>query len=72
MQKELVENYKDFSILSAEAQYIAKSLVSLSEENMEQSDRIIQLIHDHPDVLYVYDNIEGYSSNTIKLKSVYG
>lgn len=72
MQKELVENYKDFSILSAEAQYIAKSLVSLSEENMEQSDRIIQLINDHPDVLYVYDNIEGYSSNTIKLKSAYG
>ena len=71
MQKELVENYKDFNILSADAQYIAKSLVSLSEENIEQSDRIIQLIHDHPDVMNIYDNIEGYPSKTIKLKSAY-
>ena len=71
LRRELRQQYEALDILSADVQYIAKSLVELSEDNVTQADRLIELIADHPDVLNVYDNIDGYPSSTIKMSQTY-
>ena len=66
------ENYKNtIQILSTDVQYIAKSLVELSDDHVTQADRLIELIGDHPDVLNVFDNIDGYPSSTIKITQTF-
>lgn len=69
LQKQLKDDYPELSIVAADVQYLAKSLVSLSDDLIEKADRLIEAITDHPDVIHVYDNIEEYPSKTIKLKS---
>ena len=70
MHKLLVSEF-DVKVLSADAQYIAHTLCELTEEETEKADKLIDLILDHPDVLYVYDNIIDYPSRTIKLQPEY-
>ena len=72
MQKNLTTEYKHFKLLSADVQYLAKSLIVLSEELMARSDRLIDLLTDHPDIVNVYDNITDYPSKTIKIPENYG
>ena len=67
----MVEMYPDILIISADVQYIAKTLIDLSEEHVKQSDHVIEAVSDHPDVLTVYDNIIGYPSTTIKRNDQY-
>ena len=71
LRRELQHNYKHLQILSADVQYIAKSLVELAEEHVTQADRLIEIIGDHPDVLNVFDNIDGYPSSTIKISQTF-
>lgn len=71
LRHELQENFKDLQILSTDVQYIAKSLVELSDDHVTQADRLIELIGDHPDVLNVFDNIDGYPSSTIKITQTF-
>eukprot|EP00111_Clytia_hemisphaerica_P020987 TCONS_00061900-protein len=71
IRKEMEEKHQQLEILSADVQYLAKSLVDLDEHNMTQADRLIELITNHPDVLNVYDNIVGYPSSTIKIDQTF-
>lgn len=54
-------------ILSSELEYIPRTLVSLSEEPLQQAEKLIDTLEDHVDVVRVYDNIEQYPSTTCKL-----
>jgi len=72
LKKALATEYDHLEILSAETQYIAKSLMTLTEELMGRADRVIDIISDHPDVVNVYDNIVDYPSKTIKRVDQYG
>jgi len=69
IQKELTSNYKDYRIISSENQYLANTLLSLNDEQMDEADRVIDIIMEHHDVINVYDNIRGYPSKTIKLSN---
>ena len=69
--KRFLMDYKELDILSADVQYLAKSLVSISDDMMIKNDKLISVLTDHPDVLTVYDNIKDYPSKTIKLVSDY-
>merc|ERR1719378_1221702 len=71
IRKEIEENHQQLEILSADVQYLAKSLVDLEENNITQADRLIELIANHPDFLNVYDNIAGYPSSTIKIDQTF-
>ena len=71
IRKEIEEKHQQLEILSADVQYLAKSLVDLDEHNITQADRLIELIANHPDVLNVYDNIIGYPSSTIKFDQTF-
>lgn len=54
-------------VLSSELEYFPRTLVSLSEEPLEQAERLIDTLEDHLDVVRVYDNIKEFPSYTCKL-----
>ena len=54
-------------VLSSELEFIPHTLVSLSDENLQQAGQLIDALEDHMDVVRVYDNIEHYPSTTCKL-----
>ncbi|XP_065666352.1 translational activator of cytochrome c oxidase 1 isoform X3 [Hydra vulgaris] len=66
VERAMIELHPDISVLSADVQYLAKSLIDLSEEHVKRSDLVIEALSEHPDVLTIYDNIIGYPSTTIK------
>lgn len=55
------------AIHSTGVEYFPKLLAELTENQMEQADRLIDLILNHSEVIRVYDNIKDYPSNTCKL-----
>jgi len=54
-------------VISSELEYIPHTLVSLSDELLQQAEKLIDTLDDHMDVVRVYDNIEQYPSTTCKL-----
>ena len=54
-------------VTSSELEYIPHTLVSLSNETLQQAGKLIDTLEDHMDVVRVYDNIEQYPSTTCKL-----
>uniref|UniRef100_T2M6X9 Translational activator of cytochrome c oxidase 1 n=1 Tax=Hydra vulgaris TaxID=6087 RepID=T2M6X9_HYDVU len=66
VERAIIELHPNISILSADVQYLAKSLIDLTEEHVKRSDLVIEALSEHPDVLTIYDNIIGYPSTTIK------
>ena len=54
-------------VISSELEYIPHTLVSLSDEPLQQAEKLIDTLEDHTDVVRVYDNIEHYPSTTCKL-----
>ncbi|XP_057293816.1 probable transcriptional regulatory protein TTE1135 isoform X2 [Hydractinia symbiolongicarpus] len=71
LQKQLQSEYSNLIIQSADVQYLAKTLIGLPDELMHKTDKLINTINEHPDVLNVYDNVIGYPSSTIKLTNHY-
>ena len=59
------------NILSADVQYLAKSLIDLTDEVLMLNDKLVDILTDHHDVLTVYDNIKNYTSATVKLLNDY-
>ncbi|XP_032239794.1 translational activator of cytochrome c oxidase 1 [Nematostella vectensis] len=58
--------HPDVSI-STGIEFIPTTLVTLSDPQLEQADRLIELINNHTEVIKVYDNIANYPSATCKL-----
>lgn len=56
-------------VLSSELEYFPRKLVSLSDEPLQQAQKLIDTLEDHLDVVRVYDNIEQFPSTTCKLFS---
>ena len=56
-------------VLSSELEYFPRKLVSLSDEPLQQAQKLIDTLEDHLDVVRVYDNIEQFPSMTCKLFS---
>ncbi|KAK3733783.1 hypothetical protein QZH41_015106 [Actinostola sp. cb2023] len=54
-------------IHSTGLEYYPTLLTTLSENQMDRADRLIDLILNHSDVIRVYDNIKDYPSSTCKL-----
>lgn len=54
-------------VISSELEYIPHTLVSLSDEPLQQAEKLIDALEGHMDVVRVYDNIEQYPSTTCKL-----
>ncbi|XP_068739784.1 probable transcriptional regulatory protein Pmob_0807 isoform X3 [Montipora capricornis] len=54
-------------VISSELEYIPHTLVSLPNELLQQTAKLIETLEDHIDVVRVYDNIEQYQSTTCKL-----
>ncbi|KAJ7371285.1 hypothetical protein OS493_026929 [Desmophyllum pertusum] len=54
-------------VLLSELEYIPRTLVSLSDEPLQQAEKLIDTLEEHLDVMRVYDNIEQYPSTTCKL-----
>lgn len=54
-------------VLSSELEYVPRTLVSLSDERIQQAEKLVDSLEDHVDVMRVYDNIEGFPSATCKL-----
>jgi len=52
---------------STGVEYFPKQLAELTENQMDQADRLIDLVLNYSDVIKVYDNIKDYPSNTCKL-----
>lgn len=71
LRKQLQSEYSNLIIQSADVQYLAKTLIGLPDELMHKTDKLINTINEHPDVLNVYDNVIGYPSSTIKLTNQY-
>lgn len=54
-------------VISSELEYVPHTLVSLPNELLQQTAKLIETLEDHIDVVRVYDNIEQYQSTTCKL-----
>lgn len=67
LRKAIEKDFIQLEMLSADVQYLPNTLIEMDENNIQQADRLIDIINAHPDVLNVYDNIKGYGSSTIKL-----
>lgn len=63
---QLSEKFPKASI-SLELEYVPHTLVSLSNELLQQAEKLIETLEDHIDVVRVYDNIQDYPSATCKL-----
>ena len=53
--------------ISSELEYVPHTLVSLSNELLQQAEKLIETLEDHIDVVRIYDNIQDYPSATCKL-----
>ena len=54
-------------IHSTGIEYFPKILAELTENQMDQADRLIDLILNNSEVIRIYDNIKDYPSSTCKL-----
>lgn len=52
--------------MSANLEYLPRTLIKLNDQNLVKVSKLLEKIHEHEDVIKIYDNIQDYESETLK------
>ncbi|XP_046847094.1 probable transcriptional regulatory protein Cthe_2075 [Xenia sp. Carnegie-2017] len=57
---------KNYTLVSANLEYLPRTLIKLNDQNLVKVSKLLEKIHEHEDVIKIYDNIQDYESETLK------